>query len=108
MRLTDLEPEWVRATATGQTRYEVTRETADGVLFGCPTCFVKNGNTMVGTHMILCWQPHVPADRSPGPGRWTFAGTDFADLTLNPSVSLPGPGGCLAHFFIRNGVIDMV
>jgi len=33
-----------------------------------------------------------------------FLKRTFADLTLNPSVHLPGEG-CGAHFFVRNGEI---
>lgn len=107
MRLTDLDPQWVRLTETGgRTRYEVTRATADGILFACPTCYLKNAG-LVGTHSILCWQPHVPPELKPGPGRWPFTGADFTDLTLTPSVHLPGADGCQAHFFVRNGAIEM-
>lgn len=78
---------------------------ADGVLFLCPLCFVRN-NGPVGTHAVLCWfqgRPAVPPDATPGPGRWQVAGSGIDDLTLSPSVHLSGEGGCQWHGYVKGG-----
>jgi hypothetical protein len=80
---------------------------ADGIIFLCPKCFAANGGP-TGTHSVICWQPKIPKKIKPGPGRWSFEGTSFDDLTLvagSSSIHLTGKG-CGAHFFIRNGMIQ--
>jgi hypothetical protein len=60
MRLTDLEPQFINAhvSESKPTTYEHSDSIeADGIMFGCPKC---NGNSMVGTHRIVCWRPRVP------------------------------------------------
>lgn len=133
MKLTELEPQWIRheqrieerehivgdhATwrergcptekITGPVDYHIHVDTiaeAQGVLFLCPKCFVEN-NGNVGTHSIICWQPMIPQAVKPVPGRWTFHGTGYDDLTLRAnSSSVSVTEGCRAHFFITNGVI---
>ena len=101
MKLTDLEPEWTKWISDTESRRVPTMAEADGLWFLCPKCFQTNeGN--VGTHMVLCWKPHVPQTTSPKPGRWMMTGTGFHDLTLSPSVHLSGEG-CGWHGFIKNG-----
>jgi hypothetical protein len=100
---------WKQAkrTAWRQLDVDVKPQAADGIKFLCPKCFVTNSGP-VGTHAIICWRPHVPAEIVPGPGRWEFEGDSIHELTLvasSSSISLPGPGGCLAHFFVRKGSI---
>jgi hypothetical protein len=80
---------------------------ADGVQFLCPTCFVANGRSDVGTHSVICWRPRVPADVSPKPGRWEFVGSGLSNLTLVAgSSSIFLQRGCGAHFFICNGEVS--
>lgn len=102
-----LEPEFLRYRSGQFSR--VPLEEADGVVFKCPRCYFDKGNTLVGVHSIICWEPSVPADALPGPGRWSMEGTSVGDLSLvagSSSVHLDGPG-CGAHFFVRNGeVVD--
>ena len=109
MRLTELEPYWVRLTDNGFQRVE-TIEQAQGILFLCPTCFAKNGGP-VGTHAVICWSRSrgVPDHVTPGPGRWMLVGTSFEDLTLDGdpagrarSVDL---GAGEWHGFITNGEV---
>lgn len=78
-------------------------EGADGLILLCPKCFeAKSGK--VGTHSIICWQPHVPQTMHPKPGRWAFEGSSLDDLTLVAgSSSILLTSGCGAHFWIRNG-----
>lgn len=127
MDLTELEPQFMRRVVTpnvptrisgpdGVIREELresvgyrhvdTLAEADGIDFLCPTCFVANKGS-VGTHHILCWRPgRVPLDATPGPGRWDFEGTGYADLTLTaqpPSILLRS--GCNAHFHVRSGKV---
>jgi hypothetical protein len=104
MRLTELEPQFLKRS--GNVHEYVSIADADGIFFLCPACFAANkGN--VGTHGIICWQPHVPQTESPGPGRWSFQGTGYEDLTLvagSSSILLNG-APCKAHFYVRNGEI---
>jgi hypothetical protein len=80
---------------------------ADGVEFLCPVCFVRNGNSNVGTHAVICWSPSVPQDTDPTPGRWSMVGSGIDDLTLvASSSSVLLKGGCNAHFFVRHGKIE--
>jgi anti-sigma factor ChrR (cupin superfamily) len=112
VRLTELEPEWVMLVPAppvpkGTCMKVDTLPEADGIFFLCPKCWMGNGGRREGVHQILCWQPNVPQDVHPVPGRWKFEGTSFEDLTLvagSSSVALVG--GCEAHFWIRNGEIS--
>ncbi len=109
MKLMDLSPQFLkRIPEDGREVWHDVEDIAeaDGVEFLCPVCFDANKGP-IGTHAITCWQPQVPAGIEPGPGRWTFHGTGYADLTLtagSSSIYLTGPG-CGAHFFIENGGI---
>jgi hypothetical protein len=82
---------------------------ADGIMHLCHVCFKKN-NGPVGTHSMIHWfRGHVPDDLSPGPGRWTPAGTGIDDLSFVPGEpamahSILQEGH--AHFYITNGAIS--
>lgn len=114
MKLTELEPEWVRyVDEAHRQRLEdpATLADAHGILFLCPVCF-KFKDGPIGTHSVLCWfrDRGVPDSAQPGPGRWAVSGTGFADLTLQPSVQLLPPemkcGDQPAwHGFITNGEV---
>ncbi len=117
MKLTDLDATFLRIIPTGFLRTE-SIEGVDGVMFLCPLCFDRNRGA-VGTHSVICWQPHVPQDVFPKPGRWNLIGTGLADLSLrngsssiqlpdNSRVDIPGDerlyrDPCGAHFFVTNG-----
>src|SRR5581483_251899 len=110
MRLLDLEPEFLVIETPTSFRLTDDIKGADGVWFLCPKCFAANGNSNIGTHYVICWAPHVPQTISPRPGRWEMLGTGAANLTLragSSSVLLTGDGGCKAHFFVKNGAIEM-
>lgn len=109
MRLSLLEPEWLKHHGDSWLNVDTIGE-ADGIMFLCPTCFEKNhGN--VGTHVMVCWRPHVPPEITPGPGRWEFEGTNFEDFTLVAGPNSGGrrsveiKGGCCAHFHITKGEV---
>ena len=110
MNLTDLEPQFLKVESPTSYRYVAAVAEADGITLLCPTCFQKN-NGPVGTHSLMLWQPRVPQDITPGPGRWVFLGTGYGDLTLdNTSIgqtsSILVNGGCNTHFHIRNGAVE--
>ena len=109
LRLAELEPEFIKIIDERSHRPCELSE-ADGLFFLCPVCFTKNGGP-VGTHGIILWRPHVPKERSPKAGRWEFVGTGIEDLSLVAGSSsillVTGPSGCGAHFFIRNGGVDL-
>lgn len=105
MRLSELEPEFLKITGSGFKRIGVNRDEADGIYFLCPKCFTQN-NGAAGTHSIICWRPGVPQTIAPYPGRWELVGTSFEDLSLvaNPT-SVQLMSGCNAHFTVSNGNI---
>ncbi len=82
---------------------------ADGILLLCPLCFQNNGGSNIGVHSILLYQPHIPQEYNPTGGRWSFLGTGLEDLELvAASSSIQLEEGCKAHFFIRNGAVDLL
>ena len=106
MKLTDLEPEFLRIKS--ETAIDTKIESLDdaqGVMFLCPVCFQANGGN-VGTHSVMCWfrDREVPDSQTPGPGRWTPSGTGFEDLSLTPSVLLP-TAECAWHGWVTNGEV---
>jgi hypothetical protein len=109
MRLTDLDPQWLRHEPQNPEIHRfVERPEANGIRFLCPKCFEANGGP-VRTHGIICWDPTVPPDVAPKPGRWNLVGTSYEDLSLvagSSSVLLTG-NGCQAHFFVEHGSIRM-
>lgn len=109
MRLTELEPEFLRREVREGGREVLVRvdtlAEADGVWFVCPGCFKAKGSRP-GCHMVLCYKPEVPQEAGQGPGRWPMTGTGFSDLTLTPSIQLLG--GCGWHGFITNGEVRTV
>lgn len=108
MRLTELDPRFLKVASAHLFKHVMHIDHADGILFLCPKCFAANGGR-AGTHGVICWRPRVPQTVHPIPGRWEFVGSGFEDLSLvagSSSVLLTGPG-CQAHFFVRNGTIEM-
>lgn len=80
---------------------------ADGLWYACPKCFIANRG-LRGTHYVLCWQPHVPLDVSPGPGRWDIVGTNLDDVELVAgSSSVLLTSGCAWHGFVRGGAATL-
>lgn len=81
---------------------------ADGILFVCPKCFAEK-HSVVGAHSVICWfRGKVPDDATPGPGRWTPAGSGYDDLSFVPGSppmmrSVQLNGGCQWHGFVQNG-----
>jgi hypothetical protein len=82
---------------------------AQGIMFLCPICFVKNAGS-IGTHLcqvtfsgrgVLDHQGcHGTEDK---PTRWEVSGSGYEDLTTKPSIQLLG--GCNWHGFITNGEV---
>lgn len=110
MKLTELHPEFMQASDTGQKKgVEQTIESTDGIIFLCPKCTIdKNNGADIHVHSIVCWKSHVSQDHFPKPGRWNMEGDSFETLTLvNGSSSVALNGGCNAHFFIRSGEVIM-
>lgn len=108
MKLIELQPEFLKIKDKRSYFKTDNIKEADGIFFLCPVCFLKN-NGAKGTHYAICWQPHVSLDFKPTPGRWEFLGTGFNDLTLvNGSSSVLFQDGCGAHFFIKNGEIEII
>jgi hypothetical protein len=111
-RLIDLEPEWLRYEKRADGRvYFVPSDMANahGIKFLCPKCFAEKPDG-VGIHSVICWSRSrgTPDDAEPGPGRWTFGGERFDNLSLhgdppgNPrSVQLNG--GCGWHGYVTEG-----
>lgn len=106
MKLTELEPTFLKILSDQTYRMIDDVGLADGIEFLCPVCFKKNGGK-VGTHAIICWRPHVPQSVPPTPGRWEFQGSGYNNLTLfaGSSSILLTSAECKAHFHITNGEI---
>lgn len=107
MRLIDLEPQFLKL-GDGRTYEHVDDyRQADGIRFLCPKCFAANKGA-VGTHMVLCWKPGVPADLDPKPGRWNMVGTSYENLSLSNSdrsSSIMLMSGCQWHGYVTNGEV---
>ena len=107
MKLTELEPQFLKWIDDTHFSDVDKIDEADGIFFCCPLC-MKNANMhRPGVHGVICWEPNVPQTTSPTPGRWNMSGTGYGDLTLtagSSSILLTGEG-CKAHFFITNGEI---
>lgn len=110
MKLSQLDASFIQLSPPGQGgnrvsfRTGVSYDEADGILFLCPLCFVKQGGP-VGTHSIVCWfTGKVPDTVEPLPGRWDRSGSSLDDLAMSPSIQCGGgEGGCGWHGFIHNG-----
>lgn len=108
MKLTELEPQFLESKNPVTDHYVDKIEEAQGIIFLCPKCFLENKGSK-GTHSVICWNPTVPQDRNPKPGRWNLVGTGYDDLSLvNGSSSVALNGGCNAHFYVKNGEIIML
>ena len=108
MKLTELDPQFLRVTEPGRWREVPSLAEAHGIKFLCPKCYAANGGP-VGTHSVICWSADrgAPDAERPGPGRWALHGTGYSDLTLDgergKSRSVLLTGGCGWHGFITNG-----
>lgn len=104
MKLTDLEPQFLKRDDDTHFHCVDSIADADGVEFVCPKCFTANGNQRPGVHSVICWSPSVPQTTSPTPGRWNLVGTGFSDLSLVAgSSSIQLTSGCMWHGFVANG-----
>lgn len=113
MKLTDLDPKFLRVESERVYRCVDTIAEAQGISFLCPKCFAANGGP-VGTHSVICWSRSrgTPESLPPLPGRWTLDGTGFHDLSLNGDAGGGGGArsvqlldGCDWHGFITNGEV---
>lgn len=129
MRLTELEPQFIRHVVVTADKYigrtlpdgtiqwggfdvdswehVETLAEADGISFLCPKCFAANAGA-VGTHGLHVYfagrgAPERLGKNSKGETvRWTIAGgSDYRDLDLKPSIALQC--GCLWHGHIEKG-----
>jgi len=100
MKLTDLEPEFIRYL--GGNRWMFTATTyypneADGIAFKCPKC----------SEQLICWSSKISTEVYPGPNRFHILGTNFSDMTLKGTISDLIPHECEPLFFIENGYIHL-
>ena len=125
MRLTDLEPKFIRyvtqskeeqfaegpATPTEYLHHVDTLAEAQGIQFLCPVCFQKNSGP-IGTHAIeVAFADRGVLDhqgshnRAGAPSRWSASGTSYSDLTTLPSILIdPALPACAGwHGYITNG-----
>lgn len=113
MKLTDLEPEFLRyqLRADGHVMLPDAKgiHDAQGITFLCPHCVRALGGHR-GAHSVICWSRSrgVPETAKPGPGRWSLVGTGFDDLSLMSEPpfgarSIDLTSSCGAHFFVTNG-----
>lgn len=99
MKLTDLEPGFIRCIDESRQAFVDSLSDAQGMMFTCPQCFPQGKS-----HTVLVWFK----DRGVGPnfdshiGRWPVSGTTTEDLTLTGSVL---PTSCGWHGYITNGEV---
>lgn len=107
MKITDLDATFVRHTDNGHRDVGAFAD-AQGVIFTCPGCYRRNGNSDIGVHSVLVWfrDRGVPDDAEPSPARWEAKGSALDDLTLSPSINLVTDDHSRDewHGFITNGV----
>ena len=111
MKLTELEPVWIRHEVREDGHYSIRVDSlaeADGIRFLCPKCYASNGGR-IGTHQVVCWfEGRVSDDVQPGPGRWKPQGDSFENLSFvsgRKSNSVLLLGGCNWHGFVTNGEV---
>ena len=100
MKLTDLEPEFIRYLGGNRWMFTATTyypDQADGITFKCPKC----------NHLIICWAPKISDEVHPGPNRFRLAGTGFSDLTIKGTISDLIPHECQPLFYVENGEIHL-
>lgn len=75
---------------------------AQSIWFLCPKCVNSSGHmiecTIAGRGVEDACGSHNKAGQ---PVRWSISGTDFSNLSLQPSVQIQG--GCDWHGFVTNG-----
>lgn len=115
MKLIELEPQFLRYETSDHEFLRATDSLADaqGIRFLCPVCFIKNSGP-VGTHGIeVSFAGRGVKDnqgshnREGKPSRWNVTGTDYGDLTTQPSILIdPAPPACAGwHGFITSGEV---
>jgi hypothetical protein len=95
-----LDPHWLKLAKPEHIRIRQFSD-ADGLIFQCPSCFIRNGGSKC-VHSIIVWRGHVPlGDPAMGEARWLFRGTGMGDLTL--ATKTIKVDSCGAHFAVREG-----
>lgn len=110
MKLSELEPQFVRYEGPSISHHGIPLTGAQGIDFLCPVCFAAN-NGPVGTHHVEVTFVGRGATDEQGshnkegkPTRWNVSGSGFENLTTTPSIKLEG--GCAWHGYITNGEIS--
>lgn len=113
MRLTELEPKFIRYEGRNIKHHLPSTTGAQGVMFLCPACFVKNKGA-VGTHLIEVsfadrgvTDDQGSVNREGKPSRWSVSGTSYDNLTLTPSILIDPAGECCPgwHGFVTSGEV---
>lgn len=98
MRLTELDPQFVRIEDGGAFRHVSTQAEAHGIRFTCPCdC---------GGQVFVCFDGRGVPEQYGGGNRWTSSGKGYGDLTLTPSIHVVKP--CGWHGFVTNGEVTTV
>ena len=102
MKLTDLDPHFIRRC--DRFEYEATDniDKADGIVMQCPAChwsFGRGRTPDAHVHRVTLWQPET--------GEWRFTGHDYRDLSaMAGRVVVAVTTGCQSRFHIRTGRVD--
>jgi hypothetical protein len=100
MKLTDLEPQFLKRSKP--TEYDLTNDIheADALQMRCPACHWAWGRTGHGhVHTLTLWLPEPPL--------WCFEGTGYKDLSLMAGrVAVTMTTGCRAEFWVKKGKVD--
>lgn len=107
MKLSDLEPQFLRYSLDGKHKAVSELNKADGIRFLCPHCMVTQRDRIL-THLTWYWfEGKVPDEVEPLE-RWTPKGTGYKDLsfvlTKNPR-SLQVLACCMSRAFLAEGEV---
>ena len=102
MKLTDLDPHFVKLARP--LKYDRTDDIgeADALSLRCPACHWSAGRSRdanAHVHTIMLWRPQPPL--------WWFEGNDYGDLSVMAGrIAVEMTTGCRACFTIRKGKVD--
>ena len=121
MKLTELNPVFITMPVQEEHwTFQATEDGPDGaggIRFDCPQCRLhpENDPWHVNSngerrHRLTLYVPDAfDGDPNIGPGRWSLVGDSFENLSLDggSSSSVLCEYGCRAHFFVKDGHIEM-
>ena len=101
MKLTDLDPHFIKRSAQFEYDYTDDIKKAEGLSMKCPAChwaFARGRGGVDNVHSITLWRPS---------GAWDFVGHDYRDLSaMSGRIVCEITTGCQSRFHIKAGRVD--